>query len=158
VRIRAALVASVALVVIAAGCGSSSGDDSSTTSTAVEAATTTTAADAPQNATTVGDPERGRDIWETGGGVIDPAGCAWCHSLDGSELTGDMVRLAPSWLGISQRAGNRVPGMSFEEYLRESIMDPSAFVVEGYPDRMHSYRYELNEADVNSLIAFLLTL
>jgi hypothetical protein len=158
VRIRAALVASVALVVIAAGCGSSSGDDSSTTSTAVEAATTTTAADAPQNATTVGDPERGRDIWETGGAVIVKPGRTYCHSIDGSELTGDSVRLAPSWLGISERAGHRIPGMSAEDYLRESIVDSSAFIVEGYEDRMHSFRYELNEADLNSLIAFLITL
>ena len=119
-----------------------------------ESATTDVSADA----TVVGDPERGRDIWETGGGVIESTGCAWCHSLDGSELTGDMFRLAPSWLGISQRAGNRVPGMSSEEYLRESMVDPSAFIVEGYPDRMHSYRYELTDADVNSLTAFLLTL
>ena len=43
-RIRVALCASFALILIAAGCSSSSGDDSSTTSTAAEAATTTTAA------------------------------------------------------------------------------------------------------------------
>ena len=43
-RIRVVLGASLALVLIAAGCGSSS-DDSSTTSTAGEAATTTTAAE-----------------------------------------------------------------------------------------------------------------
>lgn len=43
-RIRFALGASLALVLIAASCSSSSGDDDSTTSTAAEAATTTTAA------------------------------------------------------------------------------------------------------------------
>jgi hypothetical protein len=48
--------------------------------------------------------------------------------------------------------------MSAEEYLRESILSPSTFIVEGYEDRMHSFRYTLNDADVNSLIAFLLTL
>jgi hypothetical protein len=48
--------------------------------------------------------------------------------------------------------------MSAEEYLRESIIDPAAFVVEGYEERMHNYQYELNDEDLDSLIAFLLTL
>jgi hypothetical protein len=114
--------------------------------------------DAPQNATAAGDPERGRDIWETGGAVIDQAGCVYCHSIDGSEQTDNVLRLAPSFLGISKQAGDRVPGMSAEEYLRESIISPSNFIVEGYEDQMHSFRYELNESDLNSLIAFLITL
>ena len=115
--------------------------------------------DAPQNATRGGDPERGRDIWETGGGVVEEPGCSYCHSIDGSEQTGSIDVLAPSWLGISTQAGDRIPGMSAEEYLRESILSPSAFVVDGYEDRMGNlFRYTLNDADVNSLIAFLLTL
>lgn len=49
--------------------------------------------------------------------------------------------------------------MSAEDYLRESILSPSAFIVEGYEDTMGNlFRYTLNDADVNSLIAFLLTL
>jgi hypothetical protein len=112
-----------------------------------------------QNAATAGDPERGRDIWETGGGVVEKPGCVYCHSIDGSEQTDNITVLAPSWLGISKQAGDRVPGMSAEEYLRESILSPSTFIVEGYEDRMGNlYRYTLNDADVNSLIAFLLTL
>jgi hypothetical protein len=115
--------------------------------------------DAPQNTTAAGDPERGRDIWATGGGVVDKSGCVSCHSIDGSEQTDDFRSLAPSWLGISKQAGDRVPGMSAEEYLRESILSPSTFIVEGYEDKMgNNYRYALNDADVNSLIAFLLTL
>jgi hypothetical protein len=115
--------------------------------------------DAPQNATAAGDPERGRDIWETGGGVVENPGCSYCHSIDGSEQTENILVLAPSWLGISERAGDRIPGMSAEEYLRESILSPSTFIVEGYEDIMGSHwRYSLNDADVNSLIAFLLTL
>jgi hypothetical protein len=91
---------------------------------------------APQNETTAGDPERGRDIWGTGGAVIAKPGCVYCHSIDGSEQTDDFTVLAPSLLGISQQAGDRIPGMSAEEYLRESILSPSTFIVEGYENIM----------------------
>jgi hypothetical protein len=87
---------------------------------------------APEIAAPVGDPERGRDIWATGGGVVGEPGCSYCHSIDGSEQTDDVVVLAPSWLGISDQAGGRVPGMSAEEYLRESMLSPSAFIVDGF--------------------------
>jgi hypothetical protein len=49
--------------------------------------------------------------------------------------------------------------MSGEEYLRESILDPAAYIVEGYKNEMSdSLKYKLNDEDVNSLIAFMLTL
>jgi hypothetical protein len=91
-----------------------------------------------QNVTTAGDPERGCDIWATGGAVIDEAGCSYCDSVDGSEQTDEILVLASSWLGISKQAGDRIPGMSAEEYLRKSILSPSTFIVEGHEDRMGS--------------------
>ncbi len=38
-------------------------------------------------ASTVGDPDRGRQIWDDGGGVLS-APCSACHTLDGSEKVG----------------------------------------------------------------------
>jgi hypothetical protein len=112
-----------------------------------------------QNVTTAGDSERGCDIWATGGAVIDEAGCSYCDSVDGSEQIDEILVLASPWLGISKQAGDRIPGMSAKEYLRKSVLSPSTFMVEGYEDRMGNlFRYSLNDADVNSLIAFLLTL
>ena len=79
-------------------------------------------------ASTVGDPERGRQIRDGGGGVLS-VGCQECHSLDGSEKTVARGFIAPTWQGISGPAGDRVPGLSAEEYLRESIVDPAAYIV-----------------------------
>ncbi len=113
-------------------------------------------ADTTTQTAAVGDPERGGQIWEDGGGVIVP-GCSQCHSLDGSEETLGFYT-APSWQGVSGRAGDRVPGLSAEEYLRESIADPSAYIVEGYSDIMQKgYRFLLSEEDIDNLVAFLLT-
>ena len=104
----------------------------------------------------MGDPERGRQIWEDGGGAIAAPGCSFCHSLDGSEKVAGAR--APTWQGISALAGDRVPGLSAAEYLRESIVDPAADVVDGYSDGMpKGFKLLLSEEDIDSLVAFLLT-
>ncbi|MCZ6461964.1 MAG: cytochrome c [Actinobacteria bacterium] len=84
-------------------------------------------------------------------------GCQACHSLDGSEQTVG-PEIAPTWQGISGRAGDRVPGLSAEEYLRESIVDPAAYIVEGYSDTMpKGFKVLLSDEDIDGLVAFLLT-
>ncbi len=107
----------------------------------------------------IGDPERGREIHETGGGVIgrdSGLGCTACHSLDGS--VGKGASEGPSFQGISERAGDRVPEQSAVEYLRQSIVDPSTYVVEGFIDAMpKSFRILLSEEDIDDLVAFMLT-
>ena len=108
----------------------------------------------------IGNPERGRELHETGGGVFSRdlgRGCSICHSLDG-EIALSPQFAAPSFQGISERAGDRVPGLSAVEYLRQSIVDPSAYVVEGFEDHMpKSFRILINEEDIDNLVAFLLT-
>jgi cytochrome c oxidase subunit 2 len=47
--------------------------------------------------------------------------------------------------------------LSAEEYLRESIVDPKAYIVEGYGGTMQRYKFLLSEEDIDSLVAFLLT-
>jgi len=113
-------------------------------------------ADTTAQAAAVGDPERGRQIWDDGGGVLSGGGCSECHSLDGSEKVASSR--APTFQGISEQAGDRVPGLSAEEYLRESIVDPAAYIVEGYSDFMpKGFRILLSEEDIDNLVAFILT-
>jgi mono/diheme cytochrome c family protein len=102
----------------------------------------------------MGDPERGREIFETGGGVISVY-CVNCHSLDGSVGAGSA---GPSIQGISQLAGDRVPELSAEDYLRQSIMNPGDYVVEGFSNNMpRSLRFILSDEDIDDLVAFMLT-
>ena len=141
------------VVLLLAACG----DDDAETAT--QAPVTTQAATTTTRAVTVGEPERGRQIWEDGGGAlaVSSDGCSACHSLDGSEKVAGTR--APTWRGISALAGDRVPGLSVAEYLRESILDPSAYVVEGYTDNLMSkgFRIFLTDEDIDGLVAFLLT-
>ena len=106
----------------------------------------------------IGDPERGREIHVSGGEVFGRKGlgCSSCHSLDSSVNTGSLR--APSFQGISERAGDRVPGLSAVEYLRQSIVDPSSYVVEGFEDYMDKgLRILFSDDDIDDLVAFLLT-
>jgi cytochrome c2 len=100
------------------------------------------------------DPKAGESIYyETASGVN--AGCRICHSLDKGETI-----IGPSFYGLADRAGNRVPGMTAEEYLYQSIVDPNAFVVSGYPSgqMIQNFGKILTEEQINDLIAFLMTM
>ena len=55
--------------------------------------------------------------------------CMGCHTLGGKTH-----RPGPTLQGISDVAGNRVPDLSKVEYLRQSILNPTAYIVEGFED------------------------
>ena len=100
------------------------------------------------------DPKAGEQLYyETASGVN--AGCRICHSLEKGETI-----IGPSFYGIANRAGERVPGLTAEEYLHQSIVDPNAYVVSGYPSgqMIQNFGTILTEEEIQDLIAFLLTL
>lgn len=83
-----------------------------------------------------------------------PAICATCHAL-----IPDVVIIGPSLAGVASRAASRVSGQTAEQYLRESILDPSAYVVEGFEDvMMKNFGQQLTAEQINDIIAFLMTL
>ncbi len=155
------IIAVILVLSFLVGCGGSTpavvSETPAATPTPEPATATPTSAVDPQE---VGDSERGREIHETGGGVVgveDEHGCSECHSLDGS-VKSFFMDAAPSFQDISKRAGERVPELSAVEYLRQSIVDPSAYMVEGFGDYMpKGFRFLLSEEDVDALVAFLLT-
>jgi cytochrome c oxidase subunit 2 len=81
-------------------------------------------------------------------------GCAACHSLDGSKLTG------PTWRGLFGSKVTLSDGTTItadEAYLTESIVDPSAKVVQGFQAGIMP-RFALSDAQVKSIVAYLETL
>ena len=87
-------------------------------------------------------------------GSASAPGCNTCHSLEA-----DVVLVGPSHAGIAARAETAVDGMSAEEYLRDSIVNPDAHVTEGYAAGVmyQNYGAEIPEPQINDLVAFLLT-
>jgi mono/diheme cytochrome c family protein len=115
----------------------------------------------PTEVTALGDPARGEAIFQGGKGAAP--GCVTCHMV-----AQDMVLIGPSMVGIADRAATREEGKTAEEYLRESILQPNAFLVPNTDVNVFSaggtslmfqqYADYLSEQDVNDLISYLLTL
>lgn len=85
---------------------------------------------------------------------IFQAKCSACHSTEKN-----VVLVGPSLAGISKRAGEKVEGLSAEEYIRQSVLDPAAYLNEGYQNVMPAtFGQQLNEEDLNALVAYLLTI
>ena len=79
--------------------------------------------------------------------------CTLCHSLD------DVVLVGPSLQHVATTAGTRVSGQSARDYIRASILSPSAYKVRGFDtSTMYpNYAIDLTEDQVSALVAFLLT-
>ena len=78
--------------------------------------------------------------------------CHTCHSLDGTRMIG------PSFKGIYGKIIELNGGISKianEEYLIESILEPSKEIVKNFPNLMGSYKLLLNESEVNLLVDFI---
>ena len=75
------------------------------------------------------------------------AGCSTCHSLDEG-----VVIVGPSMYGVGSR-------LSADE-IRQSILDPNAVLVDGFPANTMPpvWEDELSDEQVDQLVAYLLTL
>ena len=82
-------------------------------------------------------------------------GCGNCHSL-----TDDVILVGPSRQGMGRRAETRISTLSAEDYLRLSILDPDAFIVDGFvAGRMRTdYGEVLTQQEIEDLIAYMLNL
>jgi cytochrome c oxidase subunit 2 len=83
-------------------------------------------------------------------------GCASCHSIDGSRIVG------PTWKGlfgstVTMESGSTVT--ADEAYLTESIRNPAAQIVQGFPNVMPaSIGQQLTDEQISDIIAYIKTL
>ncbi len=82
--------------------------------------------------------------------------CNTCHSLDGSQTLG------PSFKGLFASKERKLADGTVvpidENYIRESILQPQAKMVEGFSPIMPAFEGQLSEEDIANLIAYLKTL
>ena len=77
-------------------------------------------------------------------------GCVACHTVDGSPGVG------PTWLhmwGRTEKIGHGRTVEVDEEYVRESLLQPGAKLVENYPNVMP--HYFLEEPEITALLAYI---
>lgn len=116
-----------------------------------------TACGKKQEGPVVGDAGQGKKLYESSTlGPKSAEGCVTCHNYDESQGESDK---APYTAGTGTRAETRVPGLTAEEYIRESIMTPNAYVVENYKegDMYQEWGKDLSEQQLADLVAYILS-
>lgn len=99
---------------------------------------------------TSGDPVRGEELYNAT--INRQPSCASCHSLDRSTVVG------PSLMGFGEVAGARVEGENAHQYAYHSIVEPGAYLVEGYENIMPAtYTNTFTEQEIADLVAFILS-
>ncbi len=87
--------------------------------------------------------------------VFLQSGCVACHTIAGVE--GAIGQIGPELTNVASQAGSRVPGLSAEQYLRQSVLEPASFVVDGFAPLM-TPGLVAEGPDLDALIEYLLTL
>ncbi len=93
-----------------------------------------------------------------GRAVAQDKGCFSCHSVDGSQS------VAPTWRGLYLSQVELTTGeivVADVDYLRESILEPSAKTVKDYPEGLMETVIKpnsLTEEEVLALIAYIQSL
>lgn len=92
--------------------------------------------------------ERGKELYVQ-------RGCNACHSVDGTRIVG------PTWKGLWGKEEVMQDGQKVtvdENYVRESILEPQAKIVNGYPPVMPSFKGVVSDEDISAIIAYMKTL
>jgi hypothetical protein len=112
------------------------------------------AASPTMSAPITGNVEHGAQLFAQGQGETPP--CSTCHQTVTGQFS---FSVGPNLDGIGEHAGTRVDGLTAEEYLHQSILEPERYIVSGYRDIMYpDYSAHLTEQSIQDLIAYLLTL
>jgi mono/diheme cytochrome c family protein len=111
----------------------------------------------PPQETALGGDMTTADLVKVGRGIMEGKGiCLTCHTIGKSGA----LRF-PDLGGIGAQAKNRVPGLSDVEYLAQSLYEPTAFVVPGFPPAMPPVNQPpigLTDQEILAVIAALQTL
>ena len=86
---------------------------------------------------------------------LGAVGCSACHTIEGVSSG----TVGPELTNIGTVAGTRIEGLSAEDYIRQSIEDPSSFVAPGFANAMPpGLQNSLSDDEFQQLIEYLLSL
>lgn len=99
-------------------------------------------------------PEDMDDPVARGQQVFLESGCTGCHAMEGLST----AAIGPNLSQIATVAATRNPDQSAEEYIRESILNPSSFLVEGFLDNLMPKNFGeiIPTEQLDDLVAYLL--
>ncbi|HKY52514.1 MAG TPA: c-type cytochrome [Candidatus Limnocylindria bacterium] len=123
------------------------------TLTASSATTDTSAPSAPVETARVATDGVPTALQQRGALLFAAKGCIGCHTH--SAFPNARMRVGPDLTSLASRAAERVPGLSADDYVRQSLREPSAYLAAGYTAEMPDL--SLTEEQIESLTAFLLS-
>jgi len=102
------------------------------------------------------------DAWLKGGGqaaagppglaVFQQNGCGGCHTLKAAGATG---KVGPDLDNLKQEAAQAKHG-ALAAFIRQSVVDPAAYLAPGYPDAMpHTFGTQIPADKLTQLVDFL---
>ena len=160
---RASLISMGILAVtlaLATACGGGTAPTSeptaAPTATTAPLATSPVITTAPEDtiAAAPTEPPEGGDT-APGQAVFLGKGCGACHTIEGVD--GAVGAIGPNLTHVATNAATRKSGLGAEAYMRESIEDPPAFLVEGFGPLMPgTIRSTMTDAEFEDLVVFLL--
>jgi mono/diheme cytochrome c family protein len=104
-------------------------------------------------------------VTEMAEGVVRPPqelfvsmGCQACHNLDQPQTADSRGPVGPNMGNLPETAGSKVEGLSAEEYVHQSIVEPNAFINEGYMQGIMppNFAEKMSEEEIQGLVTWLL--
>ncbi len=92
---------------------------------------------------------------ELGAKLYQSKACVTCHSIDGKPGIGPSFK---GRFGSQEAMANSAPVTIDENYIRESILNPTAKVVEGFQPVMPSYQGLLKDREIDAIIEYIKSL
>lgn len=112
----------------------------------------------PPKDSTIGPNMATEDMARVGREIMEGKGmCLTCHTIG---KTSGPFRF-PDLAGVDSRAKTRVPGLNDVEYFAQSLYEPTAYVVPGFPPAMPTINKPpigLTDQEILCVIAYLQTL
>jgi cytochrome c oxidase subunit II len=127
-----------------AGATTSAGGQ--TTARATTQATTTSAAATTAQATTAA-----ATTQANGAAIFKQQGCASCHALKAANAHGTIGPDLDKLPAYAKQAGKPLP-----EFVRESIVDPGAYIQPGFPNAMPTTFKNLPKSQLDALVQYLI--
>ena len=106
----------------------------------------------PVPVTVIGTVAQGPTGSAAGKALYDSNGCGGCHTFKPAASKG---KVGPDLDNLAADAKKANRG-SLEQYTRESIEDPDAYIVPGFPKGvMPTFKGKLTDSQINELVTFL---
>lgn len=91
--------------------------------------------------------------------LFNSMGCIGCHNLNEPQTDDVRGPVGPNLGNLAENAATRVEGEDAETYVHTSIVNPNAYVVEGYVAGImpQNFSETMSEEEINGLVTWLLS-